>query len=295
LLAVAINGKLYAAQGLLPGFKPAGLVYEYDPARDAWTQKKPMPHPVHHAAVTALNGKMYLFGGFDLPAAGPPGWNPVNDVWEYDPATDGWQSRAPMPTARGGSMAAVVSGKIYVIGGAGPMPGASSPVIRPRQPQRSLGTVEVRPGHEQVARLHPDAHALQPHGRRGRERQYLRNRWATERGVYHRLSGQHQLGANLRSGDGLLGDQDPHADTAQRFQHGSVERHHLRCRGRSAERELPRGVSRVRGLRSGERYLVAASLDALPRHEAIMAVLGNRMHVAGGSVQSAIVLPKGLS
>jgi len=142
LLGVAINGKLYAAQGLLPGFKPAGLVYEYDPARDAWTQKKPMPHPVHHAAVTAVNGKMYLFGGFDLPASGPPGWNPVNDVWEYDPATDGWQSRAPMPTARGGSLAAVVSGKIYVIGGAGPMPDASTPVIRPRQPQRSLGTVE---------------------------------------------------------------------------------------------------------------------------------------------------------
>src|SRR3989475_8410366 len=60
LLGVAINGKVYAAQGLLPGFKPAGLVYEYDPARDAWTQRKPMPHPVHHAAVAALNGRMYL-------------------------------------------------------------------------------------------------------------------------------------------------------------------------------------------------------------------------------------------
>ena len=34
----------------------------------------------------------------------------------------------------------------------------------------------------------------------------------------------------------------------------------------------------------------------LPRHECIMAALGNRIHVAGGSVQSAIVpLPKGLS
>jgi len=43
LLAVAVNGKLYASQGLLPGFKPAGLVYEYDPASDAWAQKKPMP------------------------------------------------------------------------------------------------------------------------------------------------------------------------------------------------------------------------------------------------------------
>src|SRR5436309_85751 len=142
LLAVAINGKLYAAQGLLPGFKPAGLVYEYDPAKDAWTQKKPMPHPVHHAAVTAMNGKMYLFGGFDLPVSGPPGWNPVNDTWEYDPATDGWRSLPTMPTSRGGGVAAVVGGKIYVIGGAGPASDGSAATIRPRQPQRSLSTVE---------------------------------------------------------------------------------------------------------------------------------------------------------
>src|SRR2546422_4122121 len=47
-----------------------------------------------------------------------------------------------MPTARGGSVAAVVGGKFYVIGGAGPMPDASTPAIRPRQPQRSLGNVE---------------------------------------------------------------------------------------------------------------------------------------------------------
>ncbi len=34
----------------------------------------------------------------------------------------------------------------------------------------------------------------------------------------------------------------------------------------------------------------------LPRHEGIMAALGNRIHVAGGSVQSAIVPgPKGVT
>jgi hypothetical protein len=59
LLGASINGKLYASQGQLPGFKPAGLVYEYDPAGDKRTEKKPMPHPIHHSAVTVLNGKMY--------------------------------------------------------------------------------------------------------------------------------------------------------------------------------------------------------------------------------------------
>ncbi|HWU36144.1 MAG TPA: kelch repeat-containing protein, partial [Candidatus Acidoferrum sp.] len=142
LLGASINGKLYASQGLLPGFKPAGMMYEYDPAGNAWTERKPMPRAVHHAAVTVLKGKMYLFGGFELPTLGPPGWVPVNDAWEYDPLMDKWRALAPMPTARGAGVAASVGEKLYVIGGAGPVPGASDTAIRPRQPQRSLGTVE---------------------------------------------------------------------------------------------------------------------------------------------------------
>src|SRR5260221_11756480 len=67
LLAGAVNGKLYAAQGLLPGFKPARLVYEYHPPKDAWAPKRTMPHAAPHAAVTAMNGKVDLFGGVDLP------------------------------------------------------------------------------------------------------------------------------------------------------------------------------------------------------------------------------------
>src|SRR5205807_9877143 len=136
---------LYACQGLLPGFKPAGLVYEYDPARDAWTQKKPMPHPVHHAAVAALNGKMYLFGGFELPAAGPPGWTPVDDAWEYEPATDDWRAPAPLPTARGGDVGPGVGGKVYVFRGGRPMADARTPPLPADQPDRSLGNVEDDP------------------------------------------------------------------------------------------------------------------------------------------------------
>src|SRR5258706_752020 len=143
ILGIAVNGKLYASQGLLPGFKPAGLLYEYDPARDSWGEKKAMPHPVHHAAVTAHNGKMYLFGGVDLPPSGPPGWNPVADAWEYDPANDSWKLLAPMSTARGGCSAAVVSGRVYVIGrGGAPARGKRPPVPAPPPPP----TLSAAPG-----------------------------------------------------------------------------------------------------------------------------------------------------
>jgi N-acetylneuraminic acid mutarotase len=38
----------------------------------------------------------------------------------YDPATDRWEQRAPMPTARSGIAAAVLEGRIFVFGGEAP-------------------------------------------------------------------------------------------------------------------------------------------------------------------------------
>ena len=51
-----------------------------------------------------------------------PGWNPVNNAWEYDPATDEWKELAPMPTKRGAASAGVANGKIYVTGGSARFP-----------------------------------------------------------------------------------------------------------------------------------------------------------------------------
>lgn len=297
LLAVAVNGKLYASQGLLPGFKPAGLVYEYDPAADMWAQKKPMPHPVHHAAVTAASGKMYLFGGFDLPASGPPGWNPVNDTWEYDPATDAWQARAPMPTARGAGVAAVVGGKCYVIGGAGPTPGASAPTIRPRQPQRSLATVEEYDPATNTWRTR--APMPTPCNHMGGE--------AVNGKIYvigGRLSGAFIIG--FPGNTNLVQVYDPAADAWATGAPMPTSRSGLNTAA------LNGVIYAAGGETQDEKYLAAfRAFEAyhpasdtwwqlpsmlLPRHECIMAPLGNRIHVAGGSVQSAIVpLPKGLS
>src|ERR1700704_6181254 len=74
LLGVAANGKLYVFCGLAPGWKPIGMVYEYDPGTDKWAQKKAMPLLSHHVAFTEYRGKIYAFGGFVLPAAGPATW-----------------------------------------------------------------------------------------------------------------------------------------------------------------------------------------------------------------------------
>ena len=144
-LAVAAQGKLYLFGGLAPKFAPRGLVYEYDPAQDTWTAKKPMALASHHVALAASGGKIYCFGGFKLPASGEIAWEPIDNAWEYDPATDLWKALRPMPGKRGGAAAAVVNGKVYVIGGAGVHPGTKDrPLVMGPDgtPHRSLGTVE---------------------------------------------------------------------------------------------------------------------------------------------------------
>lgn len=142
VLGVAANGKVYVFTGLLPGWKPAAIVYEYDPATNAWTKKKPMALPSHHVAFAEAGGKIYAFGGFVPPPSGAMGWTPIDNAWEYDPGADAWKALAPMPTKRGAAAAAAVNGKIYVIGGATLAPGATQPYLDFKARQNVLGTVE---------------------------------------------------------------------------------------------------------------------------------------------------------
>ena len=142
VLGATAGGKLYVFAGLAPGWKPKAMTFEYDPASNQWTKKRPMRLPSHHVAFTSLNNKIYAFGGFSYPSAGAPGWNPINNGWEYDPATDEWKELAPMPTKRGAAAAAVANGKIYVTGGANSLAGVTENGIHPARPHNVVATVE---------------------------------------------------------------------------------------------------------------------------------------------------------
>ena len=146
LYGVAVNGKLYVIGGWGEG-KARGANYEYDPATDRWTKKKSMPRPAHHAALAAANGRIYVIGGFvapektQIPVGGA--WEPIDDVWEYDPPADSWKSLAPLPGKRGSAVAVEVGGKIYVIGGATTVEGSKDPFFAFFGPSRVLTTNDV--------------------------------------------------------------------------------------------------------------------------------------------------------
>ena len=96
LYGAVANGKLYVIGGFgyMPFGNPPGLVYEYDPGPDKWTKKKILPLRVHHQAQAVFNNKIYVFGGC---TKGIFGTDAVDNVWEYDPATDAYKAMAPIP------------------------------------------------------------------------------------------------------------------------------------------------------------------------------------------------------
>ena len=117
---VVVNGKIYAIggsteSGLMPNINGfVGTNEEYDPATDTWTFKKPMPTPRAGFAITVYQNKIYCIGGA-IGFSNSTGkiFTRAHEV--YDPATDTWETKASMPTARWQMQANVVDGKIYVI------------------------------------------------------------------------------------------------------------------------------------------------------------------------------------
>ncbi len=112
--ATAVNNRIYAIGGLRWGAWFSNQTREYNFVTDSWTAKAPMPTGRDTEVVT-VNGKIYAIGGW-------AGWGPGGGEWrseveEYDPGTDTWTAKAPMPTARAKHSLAVVNGKIYAIGG----------------------------------------------------------------------------------------------------------------------------------------------------------------------------------
>jgi N-acetylneuraminic acid mutarotase len=68
--------------------------YAYNDTTDVWTPVAVFPGASRfHAFYFALNGKGYIGAG----SVGYPNYNFVNDMWEYNPATNSWAQKANFP------------------------------------------------------------------------------------------------------------------------------------------------------------------------------------------------------
>ena len=85
----------------------------YNPSKNTWTKRAPLPQGLTHVGVAALGGKLYAIGGFRHIIH----LDPQTSAFVYDPKTDTWGKLADVSSARGSVAAAAVDGKLHIFGG----------------------------------------------------------------------------------------------------------------------------------------------------------------------------------
>lgn len=114
-----IGNKLYVLPGScdanrwpLAGYceqEPIRRLYRFDPAQNKWGARKSAPHYHRAGAGGVINGKFYVVGGFQ-------GRTPVAALDVYDPGSDSWTTKAPLPVG-GAVIGTALQGKLYVLAG----------------------------------------------------------------------------------------------------------------------------------------------------------------------------------
>ncbi|MBE9604956.1 galactose oxidase [Acetobacteraceae bacterium H6797] len=121
---VAHNGVIHVIGGRFNTFEfNTGLHHVYLPEQDQWVTRAPLPSVRSGHGLVVVNGRFYAMGGETGRFENGTLTGTVHGQMEsYDPATDTWQSHAPMPTPRHGLGAVALEGRIHVAGG-GPVVG----------------------------------------------------------------------------------------------------------------------------------------------------------------------------
>lgn len=134
-LAVGVvDGILYAVGGISRhmGGRILDTVEAYDPKTNTWTRKAPMTTPRWGLSIGVVDGILYAIGGSG--GIGGEISQPLTTVEAYDPSTNTWTTKAPMPSTRVVMAVGVMNETLYAIGGSCCKPGHGS---------RTLGTVEA--------------------------------------------------------------------------------------------------------------------------------------------------------
>jgi N-acetylneuraminic acid mutarotase len=110
--AGVINGKIYVSGGRTSNraSPPSADLFVYDPVTDAWTQKRSMPEGGAEGVTGVIKNKLYVV---TFSPGLPDG---VANVFRYDPTTDSWSRLPqPKPYFFLGGGGAVIGGKLYLI------------------------------------------------------------------------------------------------------------------------------------------------------------------------------------
>lgn len=128
-VAAVVDGKIYWIGGRVRLTEGAAhfndhvdsnLNAMFDPGTGRWSPRANAPTARNSAAVGVIDGKIYVVGGRQFSRNETPGpirQTNVTALEVYDPKTDRWETKAPMPAAQAGLGAAIVDGQLYTCGG----------------------------------------------------------------------------------------------------------------------------------------------------------------------------------
>lgn len=115
----AVDGKIYAIGGIAFHQKQwrLDIVEIYDPATDTWAKAKKMNHARDGAAISVVDGQIYVMGGTGWPQIPNHPGPYLSNVEVFNPKTNQWRDVREMSEPKSGHSASVIDGKIYIMGG----------------------------------------------------------------------------------------------------------------------------------------------------------------------------------
>ncbi len=125
-----IQGQLYVylppigGGAFCDGSPEMGLFFRYNPSTDTWMRRAAPPSDHKDGAGRVVNNRLYLAGGWKLSPCGVNGEPTFCDELSaqldvYNPASNTWETKARLPGIESGMAAAVLDGKLFLVGGFG--------------------------------------------------------------------------------------------------------------------------------------------------------------------------------
>jgi len=96
---VALDGKIFASGGQFGhdgGLTETSLLTVYNSTTNIWNELAPLPAPRSHteAGTLVINERLFMLGGRNQ---APTSYTVYNDIIEYNPQIDSWQTVGAMP------------------------------------------------------------------------------------------------------------------------------------------------------------------------------------------------------
>ena len=116
---VGLDDKIYILGGVATSdageLDVINRVEYYRISDESWHVAAPVPQPLNHLNLAAVDDQLYLLGAL----GGGLNWTAQGDSYVYHTSNDSWTPIAPMPkrTARGSSAVGVLDQTIYLAGG----------------------------------------------------------------------------------------------------------------------------------------------------------------------------------